>query len=870
MEQINLFNTKKKQLLQSIQQAFGIMKELNMSKEYGLCTELYKKLRDDTFKVVVMGRFKVGKSTFINALLGSGDVLPAKATPCTAVINEVKYSKERFAIIYFKHPIPSPLPKLAPNIKKYIGSFKGKQVSPIKVDAKYLNQFVVIDDEVENPENGKEGVAQTPFSKAEIFWDLPICEQGIEIIDTPGLDENISRTEVTKNYLLQADAIIFVMDCNSPCGQTEMHCIDHDIIGGGHEYIIFVGNKINQIKEKEKDEVKQRMNRMLRNKTRLGEQGIFYVNAEDAKDGRAENDQEKYTHSGMAAFETELDEVLAKKRGTIKLLQPARQIKTAIEYAIATAIPNERKMLEMSTQEINQRLQHELPNLERLRQEKELITSQIENEISKICRDAELMLQQRYNNIITSLPEWVNEISCTNSVTWNPFKVKESIRVFSEELIEHLQGKLTSEQEQWQKDELEPFVTRRFQEMAQKFEATITRIFVDIEKIKLRIAGVDDSEVAGGGERIAALVAGFFGGGLTGAAVGGTLGFSKEFIATIAAQIALGVILGSIVGATNPITLVAIIVAGLVGMGAGLTKIEEKIRTKVAGQVSDQLRTDRDESIRKAIAIILKNLENGSSNLSGAIDNELQSVEDLVEQIRRDKQMGEQQVRERIAKLEQNQTTFQGLLTNIKAFIKNMEEIDIDFTPVPDGNPVSEETPRQEEPVVPSQQPQVPQPPQESHDDGSLISCPNPQCPNYGKKVLAPTTKFCPECGAKIDGEKPPVPETKYYINPQNNKYEEDGFIYHYLAHSVHSDNNCGGRIYLGDNAQLVCGKCGKKKDGRYWKRELAPNSSANKQWYCTDGVQDAEIIISEGQNITDIAGLSWLQKFTESLINHN
>lgn len=750
MEQINLFNTKKKQLLQSIQQASNIMKELNMSKEYGLCSELYKKLRDDAFKVVVMGRFNVGKSTFINALLGSGDVLPAQATPCTAVINEVKYSKERYAIIYFKHPIPSPLPKLAPNIKKYIDGFKGKQVPPIKVDAKYLNQFVVIDDEAENQ---KDGVAQTPFSKAEIYWDLPICEQGVEIIDTPGLDENMSRTDVTKNYLAQADAVIFVMDCTAPCALSEMQSIENDVVNAGHEYTIFVCNKIDIVKEKERESIKQHMNKLLQSKTKLGAKGIYYLNAEEAKDGRAENDREKYAHSGMAAFEAELDEVLAKKRGTIKLLQPARQIKTAIEYAIATAIPNERKMLEMSTQEINQRLQRELPNLERLRQEKELITSQIENEISKICRDAELMLQQRYNSIITSLPEWVNGISCTNSVTWNPFKVKESVCVFSEELIEHLQDKLTSEQEQWQKDELEPFVTRRFQEMAQKFEATITRIFVDIEKIKLRIAGVDDSEVADGGERIAALVAGFFGGGLTGAAVGGALGFSKEFIATIAAQIALGVILGSVFGATNPITLVAIIVAGLIGMGAGLTKIEEKIRTKVIGQVSDQLRTDRNESIRKAIAIIRQNLEKGSSNLSGAIDNELRSVEDLVEQIRRDKQMGEQQVRERIAKLEQNQTTFQGLLTNIKAFIKNMEEKDIEFTPIPDGNPVPEETPSQEEPVAPPQQPQVPQPPQEHYDDSTLVSCPNPQCPNYGKKVLSPDTNFCPKCGTRLEGE---------------------------------------------------------------------------------------------------------------------
>lgn len=894
MEQINLYNTKKKQLLQSIQQASGIMKELNMSKEYGLCSELYKKLREDTFKVVVMGRFKVGKSTFINALLGSGDVLPAQATPCTAVINEVKYSKERYAIIHFKHPIPSPLPRLAPNIKKYIEGFKGKRVSPIKVDAKYLNQFVVIDDEAENQ---KDGVAQTPFSKAEIYWDLPICEQGVEIIDTPGLDENMSRTDVTKNYLSQADAIIFVMDCTAPCALSEMQSIDNDVLKAGHEYTIFVCNKINIVKEKERESIKQHMNKMLQSKTKLGVNGIYYLNAEEAKDGNAENDQEKYIHSGMAAFEAELDEVLAKKRGTIKLLQPARQIKTAIEYAIATAIPNERKMLESSTQEINQRLQRELPNLERLRQEKELIASQIENEISKICRDVDLMLQRRYNDIVTNLPEWVNGISCANSVSWNPFKVKESIRVFSEELIENLQHKLTSEQEQWQESELQPFVANRFQVMAQKFQATITRIFVDIEKIKLRIAGVDDSQVAGSGERIAALVAGFFGGGITGAAVGGTLGFSKEFIATIAAQIALGVILGSIIGATNPFTLVAVIVAGLIGMGAGLTKIEEKIRKKISEQVTDQLRNDRDESIRKAIGIIRQNLEKGSSNLSGAIDSELQSVEDMVTQIRRDKQQGEQQVRECIKRLEQNSTTFQGLLSNIKAFIKNMEEKDIDFTPVPDGNPVPEETPVQEEPQYPPQQPQNPSEPQVPqhqyvpvHQDSStLISCPNPQCPNHGKKVLAATTKFCPECGTRINGggvssvqplkPEPPTPEPSYFIDPNEDVCEIGGVTYCRLdascpkcqsaerTHWIHADNNCGGDIYIGNNAHLVCGKCGKDYSVEYWKVLCAKcDGVEHNALSCVENKQDIDAALKFAGEVATKTDTKWFRRFMDSL----
>lgn len=291
--------------------------------------------------------------------------------------------------------------------------------------------------------------------------------------------------------------------------------------------------------------------------------------------------------------------------------------------------------------------------------------------------------------------------------------------------------------------------------MANKFEATITRIFVDIERIKLRISGIDDTEVINDKDRIGALVAGFFGGGITGAVVGGTLGFSKEFIATLAAQIALGVILGSIIGPTNPITLVAVIVAGFVGMGAGLTKIEEKIRHKITNQVTEQIRSDRDDSVKKAIDLIRGKLQNGSSNLSNAIDSELQSVEDLVSQIKREKQLGERHVKECIIKLEKNRTNFEGLLTNLKSFIKNMEEVDIDFTPVSDGNPSPKEDPTPQGNNDMPHQSQEPSPGPNSNqgEKTEFINCPNPLCPNYIKKVIPSTDNFCPCCGRKLNGD---------------------------------------------------------------------------------------------------------------------
>ena len=64
--------------------------------------QLRERIETDTFKVMVVGEFKRGKSTFINALLGE-QVLPVHSLPCTAVINEVKWSETKRAVL---HPMP--------------------------------------------------------------------------------------------------------------------------------------------------------------------------------------------------------------------------------------------------------------------------------------------------------------------------------------------------------------------------------------------------------------------------------------------------------------------------------------------------------------------------------------------------------------------------------------------------------------------------------------------------------------------------------------------------------------------------------------------------------------------------------------------
>lgn len=831
MSQIDLYNRKKTQLLENISQAAAVFNDLKMSSEVAVCEDLYEKLSKDSFKVVIMGQFKVGKSTFINALLGGGDILPARVLPCTAVINEVKYSKDKYAVIHFKHPIPSPLPKLAENVKAYIEKYKGDKVPPIKIPIEHLNKFVVIDDEAEDQTTG---IAQTPFEKAEIYWDLPICKQGVEIIDTPGLNENETRTNVTANYLPQADAIVFVMDCQSPCGKTDMDAISTYILAEGHEYSIFVVNKINLTKEREREGVRNFFISNLKDKTKLGEKGIYFINAEAAKDGKYEGDFLKVDQSGMSEFEIALDDFLANKRGTIKLLQPVSQLEVALERAIATVIPNEKKLLNTSTQEIDKRLQKELPNLERLRREKEILTTSLENHISKICVDTDRILENRYDELISDIPKIVNEIEISeiNHVKWNPFKVKESINSFSKELIEKLQNRIEASQKRWQSEKFEPFLEMQLNEMADKYQAALAQIFIDIEKIKLRVAGADDIETPSMTERAIALVTGFFGAGFSGAVAGGTLGFSADFIKTLATQIAVGFVLGLVFGATNPITIIGVLVAGFLGLGRGLTRIEENIRAKVSEQVVAQIRSERGNSVKNAVALLRSKLTDGTVSISSSIDKELQSVESFINQIKADKQMGEQKVQARILRLDEENKTLRGLLANLNVLRKGLDAGDVEFTPM-------------------SEDQKIPEFSFEQYEE------PKPDKPIFSYEQPAPPKPDAPVA--------PPKEEPHFVIPPDQDVFEKDGVVYHKLFAAnasgedkkcwTHSDNYCGGQIYVGSNGCFICGKCGIETKVTSWAK--------SSQITLTSEIgQPSPNAIELVSQIVKTTGVSWMVEF--------
>ena len=51
-------------------------------------------------------------------------------------------------------------------------------------------------------------VAESPYDWVEVFWPLELCRNGVEIIDSPGLNEHHTRTKTTRDYLAHIDAVV--------------------------------------------------------------------------------------------------------------------------------------------------------------------------------------------------------------------------------------------------------------------------------------------------------------------------------------------------------------------------------------------------------------------------------------------------------------------------------------------------------------------------------------------------------------------------------------------------------------------------------------------------------------------------------------
>ncbi|MGH9170773.1 MAG: dynamin family protein [Acidimicrobiales bacterium] len=150
-------------------------------------SRLAERLGVGRFHVSVVGEFKVGKSTLVNALLGS-DLLPTGVLPLTAVATEVSYGAPNATVVHLD------------------GS--REQVVPDQIAA-----FVT---EQGNPANERK------VDRVEVQLPTPLLEPGVVLVDTPGLGSIYQHNDTeARRALLDADGAILVLSADAPMSLQE-------------------------------------------------------------------------------------------------------------------------------------------------------------------------------------------------------------------------------------------------------------------------------------------------------------------------------------------------------------------------------------------------------------------------------------------------------------------------------------------------------------------------------------------------------------------------------------------------------------------------------------------------------------------------
>lgn len=666
-EDFKKFREKQMQLAEMLKEASKITQELEMRHSTERLSELSEKVNNDTFRIQVVGTFKNGKSTFINAMLGE-EVLPAYPIPCTAIINEVKYGEEKEAVLYYRNPLPKILPEKIPEeSKRYMNQYKGQAIPPMPLSYSKLEDYVVIPMGKEQ----KDAILESPYEKVELFWPLKLLENHVEIIDSPGLNEHAIRTTVTVDYLNRADAILFVLNATAPCSQDDMSFIENNLKAMGFEDPFFVVNRFDLIKAREQEMVKRYIETKLNG---YSSNPVYFVSALHALDGKIDGDMEKYHSSGMAELEQVLSDFLIRNKGKAKLTQPARELKHVLnDEALFRIIPERRKMLHSSLDDVKRRYQEAQPHLEELNLRKEQLKSKLELRIEQIKPEIRREIMKHFTDLASSIRTWINEYEPENSISL--IHRKESTQKVIAEISDYVKGRIEEEHNNWNDFVLKPLIEEKANYVFSDVERDLDELFSEIDEVNVELIGKEyQTQKIPAWQRVAGVLGGLALGDLGLAASGGLNGLSKELAKTAAFEVGAGFLLGAL-GLFNPVTLVMVIAGTFIynlskNESNAVRKLKDAVRDEAVKQISGSSEEKTTELQKKMIAKITA----VKDNVIKAVNIQINETNEQVRTIIAEMEKGEENVRKKQAELEHDEELIKEMSRKLDNFIFTLVE----------------------------------------------------------------------------------------------------------------------------------------------------------------------------------------------------
>ncbi len=180
---------------------------------------IIEKKLSEPFSLVIIGDFKRGKSTVINAILGRS-VAPVNVAPETFTINRFSYGDH-------------------PSVEAVLGN--GKRVTLTQDDLSRERLLGLLD------------FFPGSLEYIDVKSDAPILKE-IQVVDTPGLSDLDELDSQVKDFLVKADAVIYVASALSPFSESEQYFIASQIVPQNFSKVFVLINMIDAMNTMEEIE----------------------------------------------------------------------------------------------------------------------------------------------------------------------------------------------------------------------------------------------------------------------------------------------------------------------------------------------------------------------------------------------------------------------------------------------------------------------------------------------------------------------------------------------------------------------------------------------------------------------------------------
>ncbi|KPV54080.1 hypothetical protein SE17_05905 [Kouleothrix aurantiaca] len=384
----------------------------------------------ETYRVAVVGSFKVGKSSFVNALCDVPRLVSVAANPETAAVTTLRYSSQATASIQMitrdawefmrgaygaDQNDPAAVRYAAMRKKEKDGELvlPGKdpkekvRISIDELEQRYLRdeafvQEIKCGDWSDNKARiafSKEISAFTSQSSpAHFFVDrldvsvpVPFLRDGIELIDTPGLDDpDRYRVRITEQLVEDVDVILFLTQSGRAYSQQDKEFITTQLRKGKLKHLMLIVTRCDETfanackdaeevgdepptfeehlkreEERLRAQIRTTLDELLTDPKLRDDLGMFYMeklldirvnftSAHDYAEAKKQKDpgqaQELLYRSGIEKLRTDLAEMLAQSE---RIVRAKHTLNDAIERSVERIIRTFRARLDAASTEFN-------------------------------------------------------------------------------------------------------------------------------------------------------------------------------------------------------------------------------------------------------------------------------------------------------------------------------------------------------------------------------------------------------------------------------------------------------------------------------------------------------------------------------------